>query len=459
MNTFSETFLWGAATASYQIEGSPWKEGGGYSVWDTFCTLPGKVWRGQSGETACDHYRRLEEDVDIMAELGLRAYRFSVSWPRVLPEGSGRVNQQGLDFYGRLVDLLLDRGIEPCITLFHWDYPHELFLKGGWMHPDSPLWFQDYAELMVRTLGDRVSRWITLNEPQCFVSGHGNGYHAPGLQLDIRSMTRIIHHVLLSHGKGAEAVKSVGGDRCRVGIAPVGVLTVPAERSPQCIELARSRTFSIPRYDAASIAWNNPVWFDPILTGSYPEEYLSRLGGHLKPDFADDLPEISREIDFIGLNIYQADVIRPDGRVIEPEDAERTGEPISGFNWPIVPESLYWGPKFFHEAYRKPIYITENGTSVRDYPDESGRIHDWQRMAFTRQYLRCLREAVLEGVPVKGYFHWSLMDNFEWAEGFRERFGLVYVDFRTQRRMIKDSGRWYRKVIESRGGMLDQEPC
>ncbi len=451
---FPDDFLWGAATSAYQIEGSPVRHGGGPSVWDTFCTLPGRTWRGQDGYHACEHYELMDEDVKLMKEIGLRSYRFSISWPRVLPEGRGMVNHQGLDFYSRLVDRLLEAGIEPLVTLFHWDYPHELFLSGGWMNPDSPLWFRDYTATAVQALGDRVKKWITLNEPQCFVNGHGNGYHAPGLTLDAVSMVRLIHHVLLSHGRAVQAVRDAGDAETEVGFAPVGITAIPQDGTTEAREAAWRYMETIHDFEPEKLAWNNSLWMDPVLTGSYPKQYFDHYGRYLPDSFEDDLGVISEPTDFLGLNIYHGQQVDLQGNAVGEDATSRIGEPITACNWPVTPEALYWGPKYFFQRYNKPIYITENGISCRDFPDSNGVINDVQRITYTEDYLAQLARGIREGIPVKGYYHWSLMDNFEWSEGYRERFGLIYVDFKTRRRIIKESGRWYRSVISQRGAQI-----
>jgi beta-glucosidase len=445
---FPKDFVWGAATASYQIEGAAAEDGKGPSVWDMQCRKEKAVWNGQSGEVACDHYHRYLEDVALMRELGLKGYRFSISWPRVLPEGVGRINAPGLDFYDRLADALLEAGIQPWVTLFHWDYPQALFCRGGWLSPDSPGWFADYAAIVVKKLGDRVTHWLTHNEPQCTIGlGHRNGTHAPGMKLAQPEWLLAGHRLLLSHGKAVQALRANSPRPCRIGLAPVGCLGLPATDSPVDIEIARRGTFAVLKKDA----WNSAWWMDPVFLGRYPEDGLKLFADSLPPIAPDDMKTISQPLDFFAVNIYWGlhAGLGPDGApgiVAEP-----IGHPLTAFRWPVTPEALYWGPKFYYERYQLPIYITENGMSGADWVSLDGRVHDPQRVDFLHRYLRELERACAEGVDARGYFLWSLMDNFEWAEGYKERFGIVFTDYRTQKRIPKDSAWWYRDVIARNG--------
>lgn len=454
---FCHEFAWGAATAAYQIEGAWEAEGKGPSVWDQMSHWPGKVRHGQTGDIACDHYHRMEEDVGLMAEIGLGAYRFSISWPRVLPEGTGTPNQRGLDFYDRLVDRLLERGIQPWATLFHWDFPLALYHRGGWLNPESPRWFSAYARLMAQRLGDRVRHWITLNEPQMFVGlGHGTGNHAPGLQLDLPDLARLSHHVLLAHGLAVQELREHASQAVEIGWAPnVNVSGVADPSDPDLVEEARQGVFGLP--EIHSFARGSAVWNDAAFLGRYPEPFVAALGHHLPRTWEEDLGVIRQPLDFCGLNIYAAwgrHLRQPGGRAAYEPAHAHPGGPVTHFDWPVTPEALYWGPRFFWERYHLPIVITENGMSGADWVHLDGRVHDPHRIDFTARYLSELRRAAADGIDVRGYFHWSLMDNFEWAEGFRQRFGLIHVDFATQRRTLKDSALWYREVIRSHGATL-----
>ena len=446
---FPTDFTWGAATAAYQIEGAINEDGRGLSVWDMLCRIDGRIKQGHSGAVACDHYHRLDEDLALMASLGLGGYRFSIAWPRILPEGTGAVNQAGLDFYDRLVDGLLTAGIRPFATLFHWDLPYELFCRGGWLNRDITDWFAEYASAVASRLGDRITDWMTFNEPQCFIGlGHSNGIHAPGIRLGPAEILRMTHHVLLAHGRGVQALRAASPAPCRVGIAPVCHACVPASDDVADVEAARARAFAADNLNV----WNMSWWLDPVVLGHYPADGLETAGALFPQVEAGDMEIIAEPIDFIGSNTYQtAGTIAADPsqgwRSVPPPPYH----PTTAFNWPVTPEALYWGPRFLGERYGLPIYITENGLSCRDWVGVDGCVHDPQRIDFTTRYLRALHQAVVDGAPVAGYFHWSLMDNFEWAEGYHERFGLIHVDFATGIRTPKDSAAWYRQVIASNG--------
>ncbi len=449
---FPESFTWGAATSAYQIEGAAAEEGRGPSVWDTYCRKPGVIWEGQSGDVACDHYHRSAEDVTIMRQIGLRAYRFSVSWTRVLPEGTGRINAAGLAFYDRLVDQLLAAGIAPWLTLFHWDYPQALFDRGGWMNRESVGWFAEYTRVVVDRLGDRVRHWMTLNEPQIFIgSGPELGVLAPGINPTVPERLQAAHHALMAHGRAVQVIRERARASPQVGWAPVGVIHLPATSRPEDVDAARRATLSVNGKDL----WNNTWYADPVCLGEYPEDGLRAYGAGAPKTKPGDMSQIHQPLDFYGVNIYFGFPVRAtaDGGF---ERAQRpVGYPKTVLHWPVDPESLYWGPRFIHERYGLPIYITENGLSSIDWPSLDGAVHDPQRIDFTARYLRELRRAITDGADVRGYFHWSLLDNFEWAEAFKHRFGLVHVDYTTQRRTLKDSARWYRGVIESNGRVLD----
>lgn len=449
--SFQRDFVWGAATAAYQIEGAAREDGKGLSVWDMCSGIPGFVKSGHTGGMACDHYHRYKEDVRIMKELGLQAYRMSISWPRVLPEGTGRINDKGLDFYDRLVDELLENGIAPYVTLFHWDYPHELFKKGGWLHPDSSDWFAEYTRVVAERLSDRVKHWFTQNEPQCYLGlGHFTGTHAPGLKLGPAEWLQAVHNSLLAHGKAVQTLRQTSMQPCEIAYAPVGITSYPVAPTPENIEAARERTFSI----TEPTFWMNTWYMDPVFFGKYPEDGLRVFEPWLPKIQSGDMDIIRQPLDFLGLNIYHGTPVQK-GADGQPEViGNAVGHPETMTRWTVTPESLYWGPKLFHERYGLPIMITENGLSSMDWVSLDGKVHDTQRIDFLQRYLREYRRAAGDGVPLKGYFCWSLMDNFEWAEGYHERFGLVHVDYSDGKRTIKDSGYWYRSVIESNGNGL-----
>lgn len=449
---FPDAFKWGVASAAYQIEGAPSADGKGPSVWDMFGRKPGAIWSGQNGDTACDHYRRWKDDVRLMRELGLRAYRFSVSWPRVLPEGTGAVNEKGIAFYDRLVDALLEAGIEPWLTLFHWDYPLALYHRGGWLNRDSAGWFADYAGIVTDRLSDRVAHWMTLNEPQCFIGlGHQTGYHAPGDRLRLDEVLLAGHHALLAHGQAVQRLRATARLKPVIGFAPVGVTCMPATDAPADVDAARQAMFSVRRPDCFSNTW----WLDPIFRREYPADGLAMYGAAAPRIREGDLATIAQPLDFFGANIYHGTFVRA-GRDGTPEDVPLPpGYPKTTQDfWPVTPSALYWGPRFFHERYGLPIVITENGHQNADVVSLDGKVHDPQRIDFLCRYLRELRRACADGVPVRGYFQWCFTDNFEWAMGDAIRVGLVYTDYPTQRRIPKDSAAWYRDVIRTNGASV-----
>jgi beta-glucosidase len=447
---FPQGFRWGAAAASYQIEGAANEDGKGQSVWDMFCRRPGAVWEGHTGDVACDHYHRFREDVALMKRLGLKAYRLSIAWPRLLPEGVGGVSEAGIGFYDQLIDELLGAGIEPWITLFHWDFPLSLYYRGGWLNRDSAEWFGDYAELVAQRFSDRVRHFMTLNEPQVFIgAGHMEGRHAPGDKFPFREVLLAGHHVLLAHGQAVRALRASARQPLSIGFAPVGLPNLPLTETREDILAARTATFSV----TAQTAWTNTWWMDPVYLGSYPEDGLAFYGADAPEIRAGDMELIAQPLDFFGANLYQGSSVRAGDN--GPEHVARAvGAPLTAFEWSVTPDVMYWGPKFFWERYRKPIVVTENGISCRDWIALDGKVHDPDRIDFTARHLLALRRAIGEGVPVDGYFHWSFIDNFEWAHGYKHRFGLIFCDYATQRRIPKDSAEWYAGVIASNGASL-----
>jgi beta-glucosidase len=447
---FPQGFRWGAAAASYQIEGAANEDGKGQSVWDMFCRRPGAVWEGHTGDVACDHYHRFREDVALMKRLGLKAYRLSIAWPRLLPEGVGGESAAGIGFYDRLIDELLGAGIEPWITLFHWDFPLSLYYRGGWLNRDSAEWFGDYAELVAKRFSDRVRHFMTLNEPQVFIgAGHMEGRHAPGDKFPFREVLLAGHHVLLAHGQAVRALRASARQPLSIGFAPVGLPNLPLTETREDVLAARTATFSV----TAQTAWTNTWWMDPVYLGSYPEDGLALYGADAPEIRAGDMELIAQPLDFFGANLYQGSSVRAGDN--GPEHVARAvGSPLTAFEWSVTPDVMYWGPKFFWERYRKPIVVTENGISCRDWIALDGKVHDPDRIDFTARHLLALRRAIGEGVPVDGYFHWSFIDNFEWAHGYKHRFGLIFCDYATQRRIPKDSAEWYAQVIASNGASL-----
>lgn len=448
---FPQDFVWGVAAASYQVEGAAKEDGRGLSVWDVFSETPGKTFQGDTGEVACDHYHRFRDDIDLMKQIGVHAYRLSVSWSRVLPDGIGKVNEAGLDYYDRLIDDMLDKDIVPYVTLFHWDYPWELYCRGGWLNRDSAEWFAEYTDVMSRTLGDRVKHWMTLNEPPVFVGlGHESGQHAPGDRWSDRHLARVMHHVLLAHGRSVQVLRANTAKDSHIGLAINNDPAIPVVEDAATIAAARQMQWTIVR---PNLIWNGATWLDPMLKGSYPDGVL-QLWGNLLPIQAGDMETIAQPLDFIGLNIYQGYYasVKADGTPTPVQ--EHPGHPRTNMDWKVTPGALYWSPKYMYERYGLPIYITENGLGSMDWVSVDGAVHDTGRIDFMHRYLAEFKRAGADGVPIAGYFHWSVLDNYEWAEGYRKRFGMIYVDYVTQQRILKDSALWYREVIASNGAAL-----
>ena len=447
---FKKDFAWGVATASYQIEGAAHEGGKGVSIWDNF-TADGMCACGQTGDVACDHYHRFEEDVRLMKELGVKVYRFSLAWTRILPKGVGEVNEEGIAFYNRLIDCLIENGITPYITLFHWDYPYELEIRGNWSNPDSPRWFLEYAKVVFWAFGDRVKYFITFNEPQCFIGqGYSNGRHAPGLRCANRDLILKAHHVMLAHGLAVQAFRQIVPDG-KIGYAPTCTVAIPASESKEDIEAARQCYFDVPEWWTWCVSW----WSDPVMLGTYPQhtEAFQKFEKYLPETWQEDLKIISEPIDFYCQNIYNGYTVKAAGT-----GYERLPNPIetatTGLGWPVTPKCLYWGSKFLYERYHKPIIISENGMGCHDVVSLDGKVHDPNRIDFTHRYLKEIGRAIDDGVDVSGYMYWSLMDNFEWAEGYAKRFGLIYTNYETLERIPKDSFYWYKKVIEENGKNL-----
>lgn len=451
---FREDFVWGTATSSYQIEGAAYEDGKGLNIWDVYSKEEGKVFCGQSGDIACNHYHKYIEDVQLMKKLGIKAYRFSIDWARILPNGVGDVNELGIDFYNKLIDELIANDIEPYITLYHWELPYELYKKGGWLNEEIVKWFGDYAALVAKRFSDRVRYFFTLNEPQCFVGlGHVTGVHAPGLKMGMKDTLQIAHNALKAHGQAVIELRKYAKGEIKIGYAPTGGMCYPETDSEEDIEAARNALFSIPEC-GEGWTWNTAWFSDPVFLGNYPEEGLEKFKEYLPKITKEDMELISQPLDFMGQNVYNGGIVRM-GINHEPEFVKRAdGYVRTANNWPVTPKCLYWGAKFLYERYKLPLYITENGMSCHDTVSLDGKVHDPNRVDFLNRYLIELRKASEEGIHIQGFFEWSLMDNFEWNFGYSERFGLVYVDYQTQERIIKDSGYWYKKVVESNGEIL-----
>jgi len=446
---FPDDFLWGTATSAYQIEGSPTADGAGRSIWHRFSHTPGNTWLDQTGDVACDHYRRYKDDVAIMAELGTNAYRFSIAWARILPQGSGTVNKKGIDFYSRLVDELLQRGIKPNATLYHWDLPEALDDRGGWLNPDIAKWFGDYAVTMFEALGDRVEMWSTLNEPWVVTDGgYLSGVLAPG-HSNLFEAPIATHNLLRSHGTAVERFRSSKAlKKGKIGIAVNLEPKYPASHSPE--DLAATR-----RVDA----YMNRQFLDPVFLGRYPEE-MREIFGEAWPEWSDDdMRLIKQPIDFVGVNYYTRKVERyhPDFLPLRTKHVPQPDHIQMETHWEVYPEALTKVLLWVTERYGKPsIYITENGAAFYDPPHTiDGKIEDPLRVEYYRQHLRAAHDAMKQGVNLKGYYAWSLFDNYEWSLGYSKRFGIVHDNFDTQERTLKDSAHFYSKVIATNGAALD----
>jgi beta-glucosidase len=441
---FPEGFVWGAATAAYQIEGAWNEDGKGLSIWDEFSHTPGKTKNDDTGDVACDHYHRYREDVALMKSLGLTGYRFSISWPRVFADGRGEENEAGMDFYSRLVDELLAAEIAPCATLYHWDLPLALHRRGGWPNPDAAKWFADYAETCFRRLGDRVGMWITINDPQVICDcGYLRGVHAPGHESETEAL-RAGHTLLLAHGMAVERLRAID-PKARIGISVNLSPISPATDSDEDQSVAERMS-----------EFNR--WFlDPIYQGDYPE-LMRTVRGDLLPDFSDEQRRVVQQpIDFVGINNYSRAVVRYDPQSDPLEVAHvRPKGLVTAMGWEVYPPGLGEALRWVHRRYRPAaIYVTENGAAFDDEVDPSGHIQDQNRRRFIEEYLAQAHAAIEDGVPLRGYFVWTLMDNFEWTEGYSKRFGIIRVDHATLSRTVKLSGEWYSQVARSNSLCLE----
>lgn len=448
--SFPEDFFWGVATSAYQIEGAAETEGRQPSVWDTFSALPERVRNGDTGSIACDHYHRYPEDVQMMAALGVKHYRFSLSWSRIIPEGRGQVNEAGIDFYKRLLDCLQEQGITPHATLFHWDSPQALEDRyGSWRSREMAQDFADYVTAVVSRLGDRITHWMTLNEISCFTHlGYGVGQvplHAPGTIVETaKQVWQTSHHALLAHGLGCQAIRSASPVPCSVALVDNFAVPIPIGEAPAHLAAARKAFHRCGE--------NGGILF-PALTGAYSRELLKHLGENAPDIQSGDLAIIHQPLDALGFNLYSGVYVRsidqPPGYEILPFPA---GYPRMNMPWlHFTPEALYWGVRHISETVGRPnlpIFISENGCAAQDQLTEQGEVWDTDRILYLRQYLKAAHRAIQEGYPLKGYFAWSWMDNFEWSWGYDRRFGLVYIDYPTQRRIPKASAHWYAECIQ-----------
>lgn len=436
--SFSKDFLWGTATAAHQVEGAYLEDGKTLNVWDALCE--GKVKYGENARVTCDQYHRYKEDVALMKKIGCKSYRFSISWARIFPASDGKINEKGIGYYSDLVDELLNAGIEPLVTLYHWDMPMWVFEQGGWENDGVRKLFSEYAKAVVEALSDRVRYWMTFNEPQMFVGlGHFLGTHAPFLRLDDDRLHKISRNIMFSHGDAVKTIRKFAKKKPMVGFAFANSCSIPENDSAESIEKARRITFS-DRQRFMGVSY----WSDPLVLGTVPEE----LKGTLTQD---DMRQICLPLDFYGYNTYQAaDQMNPSER----GKGYYPGMPRTAGGWALCDDLLYWTSKFFYERYKLPVLITENGCTNADWVMLDGKVHDPQRIDYIERGLKGLKRAVVEGVPVLGYQVWSLLDNFEWADGYSVRYGLIHVDYRTLERRLKDSAMWYSNVIETNGKNL-----
>ncbi len=440
---FGKDFTWGVATSSYQIEGGHNEGGRRPSIWDTFSHTYGKVKNFENGDVACDHYHRMDEDIALLKELGVKAYRFSISWSRLLPDGFNP-SQEGINFYNNLINKLLENGIQPFLTMYHWDLPQSLQSNGGWENRDIINWFDNYSSKIVEYFGDRVKHMITLNEPSIFVNhGYKEGVYAPGLRLDNSKIVNIVHNVLCAHGKAVKNTRRYND--IEVGITLANNPMIPDTLEDFNIRQAReSQDYT--GDDGPFFLFSMRLWGDPIFYGKYADGYFNRFGKDIKIEDG-DMELISQKLDFVGINTYTGNRVGIKNGKLNFY-GYTTGMPMNSVGWRVEPDSLYYVTKYFHNAYHVPIYITENGYTIQDSVCLDGKVHDAQRIDYIERYLNGLKKAQNEGIDIRGYFYWSFMDNFEWADGYTPRFGLVFVDFLNgNKRIPKDSYYWYKSLI------------
>ncbi len=450
---FRDDFVWGVASSAYQVEGRDPQDGAGRMIWDTF-TEEGGTLDGKDASVTCDHMHRYKEDYKLMRLLGVKAYRFSVSWSRIMPEGTGSVNEKAVAMYRDMILTMKENGITPYLTMYHWEFPQALQDRGGWLNEEVIRWFGEYAKVVAENFSDICENFITLNEPQCFVGlGHLRGVHAPGKKLSYPETFQIAHNALRAHGQAVIQLRKYAKQPIRIGYAPTCGMAYPASNKPEDIEAARKVLFSF--YNPMDNWTWNVAWFnDPVFLGRYPEQGLEKFKEYLPEITQEDMELIAQPVDFMGQNIYNGYIVRA-GADGEPEFVDRpAGFPKTAAGWPVTPECLYWGVKFLYERYKMPLYITENGMSCHDIVSRDGQVHDPDRITFLDKYLSALQQASDDGADVRGYFLWTFLDNFEWDKGYNERFGIVYVDFATQKRIAKDSAFWYQRVMEENGKML-----
>lgn len=442
---FKKDFVWGVSASAYQIEGSVNEGGRTPSVWDMFCLKSGAIERGETGDIACDFYHKYKEDIALMKSLGVKAFRFSLSWSRLLPTQGGKVNEEGAKFYDNVINELISSGITPYIMLFHWDLPMYIYEKGGYMNREFADEFAYYAKVVAERYSGKVKHFLTFNEPQCILGCYRGSGQAPGLNMSDAETVPMAHNILLAHGRAVKAMRSVSKD-IKIGFANQGWFFYPEKQTEKNIEAAKKKTLE---YNEQN--WHSSVtWFsDPIYLGKYPEPLLSRLQKYLPDSWQEDLKEICQPLDFYGQNYYNATLVDESGNIANAPVGAKYNS--LGLGWDVIPEALRYAVEWLYERYKQPMYITENGMSCHDWVSLDGKVHDPQRIDYIQRHLIELDKAVENGVDLRGYFVWSFSDNMEWTLGYRPRFGLVYVDYETQKRIPKDSALWYKTVIESNG--------
>lgn len=445
---FPEGFVWGSASSAYQTEGAPFEDGKGASIWDSFTHRSGTIFEGDTGDFACDGYHRFEQDIALMAALGIKAYRFSVSWPRVDPKGDGEISARGLDYYEKLVACCEKHGIAPYVTLYHWDLPQALEDRGGWENRETCYAFARYCALVAARLRGRVKAYFTLNEIQCAAMlGYEQGLHAPGKKLPLEGVFQVWHHLLLAHGLAFRALREIEPE-AEISLASTGRLCYPQSDTPEDLAAAREMTFRVSDDDWL---FTHQMALDPIVFGCYPEAeggLLKRLTAAVPPE---DMALIKTGINSLALNIYNGSAVRAHASGAPEYVPKQPGCRRTALKWPVTPEVMEFGPLLLFERYHLPVMITENGVSCNDFVYPDGKVHDGDRIDFLAHYLGALKNACARGVPVSGYFHWSFTDNFEWHSGYGERMGLVFTDYVTQKRIPKDSAGWYARCIAENG--------
>lgn len=433
---FKKDFLWGTATASAQVEGAYLEDGKCLTIWDA--TTDGHIKNGDDAKIACDHYHRYQDDIDLLKQIGTNCYRFSISWARIFTD-QNTVNPKGIEFYNKVIDKLIQKGIQPMVTLFHWDLPMWAYNQGGWKNPQIVEWFANYTKVVVEAFSDRVKYWITLNEPQCFIGlGYKSGIHAPFEKNTPAQLQDITINVMYTHGKAVDTIRKYAKQKPLIGYAPTSSTIVPKSDNASDVEFARKETFNIDRTGISCTAW----WSDAIVLGQVCKgmEFLQKA----------DMSKICKPLDFYAYNVY----VSSNQDVADVDWNKKPGMPKTALEWEIMPSVMYWSAKFFYERYKLPLIISENGMANIDFVMSDGKVHDPQRCEFIKLYLTQLKKATDQGIPIDGYLYWSALDNFEWAIGYLARFGLIHVDFTTQKRTLKDSAYYYKQIIESNGEIL-----